>query len=82
MSWPRLTSPRPEIEPDVDPQTRSPTLAPRQRAAVVLHYYDDLPVLEVARVLNVSESTIKQHLHRARARLAELLGEEADHADR
>lgn len=70
---------RPE-EPDVDLANAVAALAPRQRAAVVLHYYEDLPVLEVARVLNVSESTVKQHLHRARARLAELLGEEVGHA--
>jgi DNA-directed RNA polymerase specialized sigma24 family protein len=36
--------------------------------------------LEVARVLNVSESTVKQHLLRARTRLAELLDEEVGHA--
>ncbi len=74
--WPPRT-----VEPDVDLAEAIAALAPRQRAAVVLHYYEDLPVLEVARVLNVSDSTIKQHLHRARARLAELLGEEVGHAD-
>lgn len=47
-----------------------------QRAAVVLYYYEDRPVLEVARVLQVSTSTVKQHLFRARGRLAALLGEE------
>ncbi len=53
-------------------------LTPMQRAAVVLYYYEDRPVLEVARVLQVSASTVKQHLHRARARLAETLGEEVE----
>jgi RNA polymerase sigma-70 factor (ECF subfamily) len=47
-----------------------------QRAAVVLYYWEDRPVAEIARVLEVSESTVKQHLHRARHRLAELLEEE------
>jgi RNA polymerase sigma-70 factor (ECF subfamily) len=71
-----------ELEPDLDLAEAIATLAPMQKAAVVLHYYDDLPVLEVARVLGVSESTVKQHLHRARARLAQRLGEEAsDHVD-
>lgn len=51
-------------------------LSPMQRAAVVLYYWADQPVFEIARTLQVSESTVKQHLHRARARLAELLGEE------
>ena len=72
--------PQRPAEPDVDLANAIATLAPRQRAAVVLHYYEDLPVLEVARLLNVSESTVKQHLLRARSRLAELLGEEVDHA--
>jgi RNA polymerase sigma factor (sigma-70 family) len=52
------------------------TLSPMQRAAVVLFYWEDRPVAEIAVVLEVSESTVKQHLHRARHRLAALLGEE------
>lgn len=52
------------------------TLSPMQRTAVVLYYWDDQPVFEIARVLQVTESTVKQHLFRARARLAQLLGEE------
>jgi RNA polymerase sigma-70 factor (ECF subfamily) len=47
-----------------------------QRAVVVLHYFEDRPVLEIARTLQVSESTVKQHLYRARSRLAQSLGEE------
>jgi RNA polymerase sigma factor (sigma-70 family) len=62
--------------PDVDLARALTSLAPMQRAAVVLYYFEDRPVLEVARVLQVSTSTVKQHLHRARHRLAELLGEE------
>lgn len=62
--------------PDVDLARALARLAPMQRAAVVLYYYEDRPVLEVARVLQVSTSTVKQHLHRARQRLADLLGEE------
>jgi RNA polymerase sigma factor (sigma-70 family) len=77
----RARQPAAATEPDLDLADAIATLAPRQRAAVVLHYYEDLPVLEVARVLSVSESTVKQHLLRARARLAEVLGEEVDHAD-
>lgn len=68
--------------PDVDLARALADLAPKQRAAVVLHYLEDLPVSEVARVLEVSESTVKQHLFRARHRLAVLLGEEVvDHVD-
>lgn len=52
------------------------TLSPMQRAAVVLYYWSDQPIQEIARTLAVSESTVKQHLFRARTRLAEVLREE------
>ena len=62
--------------PDHDVALAVRQLAPMQRAVVVLHYFEDRPVLEIARTLQVSESTVKQHLFRARARLAQTLGEE------
>ena len=62
--------------PDIDLARAVATLAPQQRAAVALYYLEDLSVDEVAHLLDVSSSTVKQHLHRARARLAELLTEE------
>jgi RNA polymerase sigma-70 factor (ECF subfamily) len=46
-----------------------------QRAAVALFYLEDRPVSEVAEILSCSEMTAKVHLHRARKRLAELIGE-------
>jgi RNA polymerase sigma factor (sigma-70 family) len=70
---------RSDPEPDVDLADAIAVLAPMQRAAVVLYYYADLPIAEIARNLVVSESTVKQHLHRARGRLAELLAEEVEH---
>ncbi len=48
-------------------------LAPRQRTAVILHYLGDLPLPEVARLMNVSEGTVKAHLAQARTRLRPLL---------
>jgi RNA polymerase sigma-70 factor (ECF subfamily) len=51
-------------------------LAPAQRAAVSMYYLADMPVVEVAEVLECSESTVRTHLQRARTRLAELLTEE------
>lgn len=67
-------------DPDLpDEQLRAAILRlPRaQRAAVVLHYLEDRPVAEVAEILGCRDATAKVHLHRARARLAELLGQEA-----
>ena len=73
----RLAQPSPhDAMPDPDVARAVATLAPMQRAAVVLFYWEDRPVNEIAQTLEVSESTVKQHLHRARHRLAELLGEE------
>jgi RNA polymerase sigma factor (sigma-70 family) len=62
--------------PDIDLADALRTLAPMQRAAVVLYYLEDRPVAEIAHLLRVSDSTVKQHLHRARKRLAEILKEE------
>jgi len=51
-------------------------LSSRQRSAVILHYIADLPVREVAAILNTTTGTVKVHLSRGRHRLRELLGEE------
>lgn len=63
--------------PDPDLAGCVAQLSPMQRAVVVLFYWEDQPVFDIARALEVSESTVKQHLFRARARLARVLGEEA-----
>jgi RNA polymerase sigma-70 factor (ECF subfamily) len=52
-----------------------------QRAAVVLHYYEDLPVDQMADILGCSQNTVKSHLHRGRNRLRTLLGEGSGGAD-
>jgi RNA polymerase sigma-70 factor (ECF subfamily) len=41
-------------------------LAPRQRAAFVLREIEGFETAEVARILNVRESTVRNHLHQAR----------------
>lgn len=66
------TLPRPV---DVDVVRAIGQLPASQRAAVALFYLEDRPASEVAEVLACSEVTAKVHLHRARKRLAELLGE-------
>lgn len=48
-------------------------LPDRLRLAVLLHYFADLPVAQVAAQLGKSEGTIKRDLYDARARMAALL---------
>lgn len=44
-----------------------------QRAAVALHYLEDLPVNDIAEVLGCSPATARVHLHRGRTTLASRL---------
>ena len=53
-------------------------LPERQRAAVILHYYADRSLSEIAQVLGISRATVGVHLHRGRARLKDLLEERDD----
>jgi RNA polymerase sigma-70 factor (ECF subfamily) len=48
-------------------------LPDKQRAAIILHYYADRPVREVAVALRVTPATARVHLHRGRRRLMKLL---------
>jgi len=47
-------------------------LTPKQRAVVVLRYYEDLPEAEVAATLGCSVGTVRSQVHRTLARLREL----------
>ena len=49
----------------------------RMRAAIVLRYYADLPVDDVAAALGVSPNTVKAQLQTGLQRLRRSLGEEA-----
>ncbi len=60
---------------DVDVLQAVRRLPAAQRAAVVLFYFEDRPVSEVAQILACPQVTAKVYLHRARKRLAALLGE-------
>ena len=63
---------------DVDLLAAIKTLPPQQRSVVVLFYYEDRPMDEIADILGCSVSTGWVHLHRARKRLGALLTEEVD----
>ena len=49
-------------------------LSPRQRACVVLRFYEDLTVPAIANKLSLSSGTVKRHLFDAIGRLEETLG--------
>jgi RNA polymerase sigma-70 factor (ECF subfamily) len=46
-------------------------LPPRQRQVIVLHYFCDFSIAEVAELTHISEGTVKAHLFRARRALGE-----------
>lgn len=50
-------------------------LDPGYRLPVLLHYYADLPLEQVAVTLNLSVAAVKSRLHRARAQLRNTLAE-------
>jgi RNA polymerase sigma-70 factor (ECF subfamily) len=63
-------------EPAWDVVSALRKLPEKQRAAVVLHYYADRPVKEVAAIIGSTSPGVKMHLNRARKRLRELLEED------
>lgn len=74
-AWEGLAAPRLVDAPDATTMDAVLRLAPPLREAVLLHYYADLPVDEVARVLRRPVGTVKRRLHDARAALAKTLEE-------
>jgi len=56
-------------------------LPQQQRLALSLYYFADLPVAEVADAMQLSEGTVKYHLHAARAALGRALENRSDETD-
>jgi RNA polymerase sigma-70 factor (ECF subfamily) len=63
---------------DVDLLTALRHLPDGQRAAVLLYYYADLPVREIATRLGSNEIAVRANLSRGRRRLHALLGDDDD----
>lgn len=71
--------------PDWDPERHETSrlvwravlgLPERQRACVVLRYFEDLPEAQIAEVLDCSVGTVKSQLSKARAKLQGTLGDD------
>jgi RNA polymerase sigma factor (sigma-70 family) len=61
----------PEVRPEV--LAAIFTLSVRQRAVIVLTYWDDLSPEAIANLLGISDGAVRRHLARAKSRLKEIL---------
>lgn len=69
------------VEAGSDVNAALATLPPRVRACVVLRYFDDLTVPEIARQLGLAPGSVKRYLHDGLGQLQLALGPLEDAAD-
>jgi RNA polymerase sigma factor (sigma-70 family) len=65
-------------DPDARIAAAVARLSARQRAVIMLTYWDDRPIDEVAQVLGTSAGSVKKHLARARSVLRARLGDDSE----
>jgi RNA polymerase sigma-70 factor (ECF subfamily) len=63
----------PSTTTHIDLERRLAELPEIQREAVVLFYFEERSIVEVAKMLDLAEGTVKSHLHRARRTLGEMM---------
>jgi len=66
------------VDPDPELLDALKQLSPKQRAALVLHYYIGHPTKEIAAILGSSAATVRVHLSQGRRRLRRILEEQDD----
>jgi RNA polymerase sigma-70 factor (sigma-E family) len=70
----RHLTPPPVPAPEYDDMWRAlESITPRQRAALVLRYYDDLTVNQIAQVMRTRPGTVKSLIHRGLKKLEEVV---------
>ncbi len=75
----RVEAAAPDVDEQLDALALLDRLAPRQRLAVVLRYYADLPLDDIAEAMACSVGTVKSTLHTALERLrVETVAQEVD----
>jgi RNA polymerase sigma factor (sigma-70 family) len=73
---PPAADPNPQVERAIDLERAVQRLSGRQKLAVDLYYYLDLPITDVAAVMGCSQGTAKSTLADARSRLHQHLGDD------
>jgi RNA polymerase sigma factor (sigma-70 family) len=75
----RAALPESVDQPDIRPEvlTAVNRLSLRQRAVIVLTYWDDLDPVAIAGLLDISDGAVRRHLARGRSRLKEVLDAES-----
>jgi DNA-directed RNA polymerase specialized sigma24 family protein len=63
----------PGVDDVIDVRRALAELPPGQRAAVILRYWEDLPIAETAELLGCSEGTVKSQAAKGLAALRRLL---------
>ena len=72
----QLSARREPVEPpEVRPEILAAVfrLSMKQRAMIILTYWEDMNPASIARLMGISEGSVKRHLARARSRLKEVL---------
>lgn len=74
----RAESAAERVHQRIDATSALALLPPQVRACMVLHYYGDLPVKQVAAELGLADGSVKRYLSDGRAILAANLSDDAD----
>jgi RNA polymerase sigma factor (sigma-70 family) len=75
-------SPAAHVDARLDLHDELRRLSPRERACLVLRYYDDLKVDDIAEVLGISPGAVKRYLSDGLARMAIALADDGAPGDR
>ena len=63
-----------EVDDQIDVQRALAGLAPRVRTCMVLRFYDDMTVAQIAHTLGLAEGTVKRYLSDGASALEQVLG--------